>query len=152
MLGILVAMGPTVHAAFWEGQRDIGGCFVFLYIYVGVWGWVGGWGLRMLDRNWPPDQRPTSHFHAHNALPQASTPKPTHPPYFAPFLHVYLPIYMYPPVGINTLAYVLCCLPAALSQLAKERAVTHFAQPMNVRALLGARVFTTCVRACFVCE
>jgi len=25
--------------------------------------------------------------------------------------------------GINTLAYVLCCLPAAFSQLVKERAI-----------------------------
>lgn len=42
--------------------------------------------------------------------------------------------------GINTLAYVLCCLPAALSQLAKERAITHFGQPMNVRVYARARV------------
>jgi hypothetical protein len=46
--------------------------------------------------------------------------------------------------GINTLAYVLCCLPAAVSQLAKEQAIIEFAQPMNfyyLNLLLGIYQF-----------
>lgn len=69
LLGIAVAMAPTVHAAFWHGHRDI---------------------------------------------------------------------------GINTLAYVLCCLPAAFSQLVKERAIIKFSQPMNfyyLNLLLGIYQF-----------
>lgn len=46
--------------------------------------------------------------------------------------------------GINTLAYVLCCLPAAVSQLAKEQAIIEFAQPINfyyLNLLLGIYQF-----------
>ena len=46
--------------------------------------------------------------------------------------------------GINTLAYVLCCLPAAFSQLVKERAIVQFSQPMNfyyLNLLLGIYQF-----------
>ncbi len=47
-------------------------------------------------------------------------------------------------LGINTLAYVLCCLPAAFSQLVKERAIVKFSQPMNfyyLNLLLGVYQF-----------